>query len=76
MDQKKVDKRINEYLDTRLMYLIGFANLSQDVINDIIARRSDEFKINTVKAIKKFLEDNKNKLPVDVGQNFLKFVLK
>lgn len=74
MSGKELDKIINDYLNERLIYLIGFADISCDVANDIINQKSYDFIIGILKSIRTFLEVNENKLPIDVPHNFVKFI--
>ena len=74
MNGKELDQRINEYLNERLVYLIGFADLSEGVANDIINLKSYDFVMSMLKLIRAFLKKNENKLPVSVPHNFVKFI--
>ena len=71
---RKIDAKIIDYWKKRRLYLIGFADVSSDTINDMLKDQERDFVYSLVKSIRDFLAEHVGQLPVDVPHNFAKFI--
>ena len=70
----ELDKKINDYLDERLIYYIGFTELTDEVIDSIIIDEDYDSIVSFLKLMLHIEKENINKFPQSVFKNFVKFV--
>ena len=71
---EELDCKINDYLDERLVYLIGCSSVPTDLIDDLKKNDGVSTIINMIKSIHSFCQKNKNGIPIEMLDNFVAFV--